>query len=412
VTSTELHIPGLVIVEHEFSVPLDHARPDGQQITVFAREVADPDGRDRPYLLYLQGGPGTEANRPTTFPSTPSWLPRALQDYRVLLLDQRGTGRSTPIGALPGMTPQQQAEYLTHFRADAIVRDAELIREQLGVKRWSILGQSFGGFTSMVYLSIAPEGLAEAFLTGGLAPIGRHVDEIYAATYEIVLERSRRYYRRYPDDLKRVREIQRRLAAEEILLPNGDRLTARRFRQLGLMLGMSDGAEHLHYIIELPVGSPAFAHDVASGVSFERNPLYAILHESSYADGCVTGWSAQRLQPEEYERHAEYFTGEHVFPWMFEEYGGLAPLREAADIVAAYQWPRMFDPQQLAANEVPAAAAIYDEDMYVVRDFSRESAAAIKGLHTWVTSEYQHNGLRADGARVLGHLIDLARGRA
>jgi hypothetical protein len=29
-----------------------------------------------------------------------------------------------------------------------------------------------------------------------------------------------------------------------------------------------------------------------------------------------------------------------------------------------------------------------------------------------VTSEYDHNGLRADGARVLGRLIDLARGRA
>ena len=87
---------GLVLVEHEFDVPLDHDRPDGERIVVFAREVADPDGRDRPFLVFLQGGPGFEADRPTRHPSAPGWLDRALRDFRVLMLDQRGTGRSTP----------------------------------------------------------------------------------------------------------------------------------------------------------------------------------------------------------------------------------------------------------------------------------------------------------------------------
>ena len=52
---------GLVLTEHEFAVPLDHARPGGERITVFAREVADPDGRERPFLVFFQGGPGHEA---------------------------------------------------------------------------------------------------------------------------------------------------------------------------------------------------------------------------------------------------------------------------------------------------------------------------------------------------------------
>src|ERR671927_1371582 len=112
--------PGLILTEHEFSVPLDHDRPDGERITVFAREVADPDGRDRPFLVFFQGGPGFEAPRPTRHPSGPGWLDRALQDFRVLMLDQRGTGRSTPVGALAGMDPEAQAAYLAHFRADAI----------------------------------------------------------------------------------------------------------------------------------------------------------------------------------------------------------------------------------------------------------------------------------------------------
>src|ERR671914_72460 len=109
-------IPGLVVREHEFSVPLDHGRPDGERITVFAREVADPDGPERPYLLFLQGGPGSEAPRPTGAPTTQGWIARALRDFRVLLLDQRGTGRSSPVGALAGMAPDAQAEFLSRFR--------------------------------------------------------------------------------------------------------------------------------------------------------------------------------------------------------------------------------------------------------------------------------------------------------
>jgi pimeloyl-ACP methyl ester carboxylesterase len=403
---------GLVLTEHEFSLPLDHDRPGGESIGVFAREVADPGGTDRPFLVFLQGGPGFEAARPTRHPSSPLWLERALQDFRVLMLDQRGTGRSTPVGTLPGLTPGEQAEYLKHFRADSIVRDAEAIRAELGVERWSVLGQSFGGFCVMAYLSLAPEGLREAFVTGGLAPVGRPVDDIYAATYERILERNRRYYERYPEDRARVRALVERLEAEPLILPTGDRLTARRFRQAGNQLGMSDGAEALHALVELPPDSPAFRHDAQDPLGFERNPIYAILHEASYADGVATRWSAERVTPPEYGDTPELLTGEHVYPWMFEDYGALAPLREAAELLAVHEWPRLYDPERLRANEVPVAAAVYADDPYVERAFSEETAALIRGTRAWVTSEYEHNGLRADGDRILGRLIDLARGRA
>ena len=328
------------------------------------------------------------------------------------MLDQRGTGRSTPVGALPGLTPAEQADYLKHFRADSIVRDAEAIRAELGGERWSVLGQSFGGFSVMTYLSIAPEGLREAFVTGGLAPVGRPVDDIYRATYARMLERNRRYYERYPDDRARVRALLERLDAEPLILPTGDRLTARRFRQAGNKLGMSDGAEDLHALIELPLDSPAFRHDAQDLLGFERNPIYAILHESSYADGVATRWSAERVMPAEYADTPELFTGEHVFPWMFEDYGALAPLRKAAELLAAHEWPRLYDAERLRVNEVPVAAAVYAEDPYVERAFSDETAALIRGARAWVTNEYEHNGLRADGDRILGRLIDLARGRA
>src|SRR5688572_22474952 len=130
-TST-IKIQGATLVERDHTVPLVHGADDGRTITVFTREVIGDGAESKPYLCFLQGGPGHEATRPTSPLS--GWLKRAVQDFRVILLDQRGTGRSTPVGRrLVGDIPEQQAEYLTHFRADSIVRDAELVRGELGV---------------------------------------------------------------------------------------------------------------------------------------------------------------------------------------------------------------------------------------------------------------------------------------
>ena len=155
------HIPGLILNSHRFELPVDYTKPDAAKISVFAREVIVPgkQNTDLPYLVFFQGGPGSGAPRPN---NNSGWIKRALTEFRVLLLDQRGTGASTPITAqtLRHLTPEAQADYLQHFRADNIVRDAEAIRKMLiGDTPWSILGQSFGGFCAMNYLSAAPEGL-------------------------------------------------------------------------------------------------------------------------------------------------------------------------------------------------------------------------------------------------------------
>lgn len=412
-TSTS-KIPGLTLVDREFQIPLDHAKPDAGSITVFAREIADQDAdADKPYLVFLQGGPGSEAPRPTRTSS--GWVSRALKDYRVLMLDQRGTGRSTPVGTLPGLTPTEQAQYLTHFRADSIVADAEWIRRALGVAKWSVLGQSFGGFCALRYLSHAPEGLREVFFTGGLPPVLGHegigIDEVYRATFATTIARNHRFYQRFPSDRLRVEQLQAQLAAEDIRLPNGDRLTGRRLKLAGQALGGSEGAESLHYLLDLPFDSPAFRYDVEATTHFARNPLYAILHEACWADGFATNWSAARVQPEDYRTDSALFTGEHVFPWLFEDYAALSPLREAAEILAAHQWPALYDAGALRANEVPCAAAIYGDDLYVPRQYSEQTASLVRGLRPWLTNEYEHGGLRADGSRVLGRLIDLARDR-
>lgn len=179
------NIPGLLTDDVRLRVPLNRSNPDDlRTIEVYARLVATPNGTDKPYLVFLQGGPGCESPRPTLRdPGFPGWLSRALEDYQLVLLDQRGTGLSSPVSEPVGDAPSQ-AEYLTHLRADEIVEDCEDIRRHLGIQKWAALGQSFGGFTLLRYLSTYPESLSAGYFTGGLSAVGRSADDIYAACYE------------------------------------------------------------------------------------------------------------------------------------------------------------------------------------------------------------------------------------
>lgn len=410
--------PGLRLRDHVIEVPLVHGDASRGTISVYAREFAAPDGLDRPFLVYLQGGPGYEAPRP----SGPPWLDRALSEYRVLMLDQRGTGRSTPFderaltrdGQPDGerVPAAEVAEYLTHFRADAIVEDAELLRAHLGVDSWSILGQSFGGFTALRYLSTHADSLDAAYFTGGLPPVGASADDIYTRTYAHLARKSETFYRRHPGTRERMRELLDACAAGEVVLPNGDVVSPHRFRTLGHLLGASGGSDTLAGLLEGDHRSAWFRHDLASHLSFDgRNPLYAVVHESCYCDGGRSAWSANRVLPQAFRHDDTLLTGEHVYPWHFRENSELAPFAEVAHLVADVDWPRLYDADALRAVDVPCAAAIYADDAYVDRDYSEATAALIPTMRAWITNEYEHNGLRADGGRVLDRLIRLAHDR-
>lgn len=106
---------------------------------MFAREVVPLGTANRdelPWLVFLQGGPGGASPRP----AAGGWLTAALEKYRLLLLDQRGTGSSTRVTtetllAAFGDDAVGMAEYLSHFRADSIVADAEAMRVVLAGKQ-------------------------------------------------------------------------------------------------------------------------------------------------------------------------------------------------------------------------------------------------------------------------------------
>jgi pimeloyl-ACP methyl ester carboxylesterase len=200
------------VTSHYLKLPLDYSSDkEGETIMIFVREVVatkNKERKDLPYVLYLQGGPGFPSRRPAA-PSS-GWTKQALEGHRVLLLDQRGTGLSSPVTAQTlahigaGAEAQEQAilqaNYLVNFRADSIVRDCERIREAIvgPGKKLTLLGQSFGGFCILTYLSLFPDSIEQALFTCGLAPVLRSADEVYRATYTHVVERNRRYYARFP----------------------------------------------------------------------------------------------------------------------------------------------------------------------------------------------------------------------
>jgi pimeloyl-ACP methyl ester carboxylesterase len=415
---TTYTIPGMHVREHTVEVPLDWSDP-AETITVFARELVDPVRKDEdlPCLLFLQGGPGGKAPRP---PGRTGWIDQALKSYRVILFDQRGTGRSTPVSGqrMASLSAEEGAGYLSCFRADSIIADAEHLRTTLfGGRKWSTLGQSYGGFLTLTYLSKAPEGLTACYVTGGLASIDPSAAEVYRRTYPRVAAKNREFYQRYPHNVERVGRIADRLAASDVRLPDGDRLTVRRLQSLGIDFGMKPGYERIHWLIDEAFDgdslSDTFLDQAMALSSYSSNPLFAALQESIYGSGeGATGWAAEaerRLRPEfAEEARPLLFTGEMMYPWMFEEIRGLRPFRGAVEVLAGRpRWSELYDLERLAANDVPVAAAVYYDDMYVDSGLQLDTARRVGNLQAWVTNEYEHDGLGAE--RVFDRLTELVR---
>ena len=406
-----LQLPGLHLQDLHLSVPLNHADPTGPELEIYARIVTAEGGAQKPYLLFLQGGPGVEGPRPAALADLPAWQKRLLQDYRLVLLDGRGTGRSTPVGRLSG-SAQEQADYLSHFRADAIVHDAEAVRRALGAERWSVLGQSFGGFCTLTYLSLFPEAVAEALFTGGLPAPGWHIDEVYALTWATLRAKSERYYRRFPEDRTRIAALMERAGAGRLRSEHDEEITPEMLRRLGMHLGSDGGAERLHFFLEHHPDSPVFRAGIRTMLPFQAShPIYLLLHEACWADAQVTGWSAERTMPADFAADPTLLAGEHVHRDFLRHDPRLRPYTEAAELLAARAWGPLYSRERLREVQVPAAAAIYVDDAFVPFEFSRQTAALLPGLSTFITDEYEHGGIRSSGERVVDRLLGLAQGR-
>lgn len=421
----------VTVHEHRFDAPLNHALPisdTNPTISIFARELVPDGGEELPYLLFLQGGPGGSSPRLGDWRD--GWVGRALNDYRVILLDQRGTGQSSRLDTQSLSqfdTAAEQADHIMLFRQDQIVADAELLRSFLSPNDpWTTLGQSYGGFITTAYLSLAPDGVKASMITGGLPGLV-HIDDIYQRTYQATAARNRHYHRLHPDDDQVIRTIAAHLRNTDEYLPTGEQLTTERFRSIGMGLGTQTRTDSLHYLLEGPWvhirGERRLSQKFLDAISSEiaMSPMYGYMHESIYAcatpelAGTATNWSADRLAETipGFAKDADpldmsepyYLTGEHMMRRFFDTDPSLCPVAQATDILATRtDWEPVYRPDVLQHTTIPVAAAIYYDDMFVPRDLSIETAALI-GARTWITNEYQHDGLRASSGSVLDRLI-------
>jgi len=433
---------------------------------VFVREVVKSSrGNDDeakraslPSVLFLQGGPGFEAGRPD---ASGGWIGELVNEHRVFLLDQRGTGRSdaelvrVPASAeLGDWQPEvfvggdadadwakNAARLLMCFRADSIVKDAELIRRTLlghtgENTTWTLLGQSFGGFCITTYLSFAPEGVKEALYTGGLPPLTHEkasAEGAYRELFKRVIAQNEKYYARFPQDIERVCYLLRYCSEHVVRLPGGGRLGATLIKALGFSnLGTASGMERLHFILENVVIGQPISHKVLIDIEntfrhFSTNPLYGILHESIYCnEGNAYGGANEAMKAfaREFdhtdvlsgvENKKVYFTGEMVFKEFFDKEFGVEELKPYARVrdvfasSASSTWSKLYDDEQLARTTAPVACASYVEDMFVDFNLAAETAAKIKGARVWSTSEYMHSGIREDGAKIVKTLLAYTR---
>lgn len=544
----------LAVTEHLLSVPLSHADSEDSnnkdRIDVFFTIVekvdseekrtwmkqhlslaANPRQRASAYVqqaalkdatgmcLYLQGGPGYGAPSPVAGlglgSAASSWAAQALYTCgyeRIVLMDQRGTGRSSPLTkqtlermfpdvfALDGVAAdsldkvseqdhaedvskvqsaiQSATDHLAKFRADGIVRDAELIKDALMKPKeiggeedekdedggeskkvpnpWgAALGQSFGGFCLMTYLSQIEHPPRICLFTGGIAPIlAPSLYDVYAKLWRGVQKRSQLYYEMYPGDVAQVKRIVQRLLMQPEKLPGGGILSARRFLQVGLnFLGSSPSAfASMHSLL-----SSAFVNDGAdvSDLQFQRSflktmdhkqgfdesPIYFWMHESIYANAehnSPTQWAAHRAYEDlakedpsvwDYRLTSKniddddsktLFFGEMVFPWMangeFAEVSGIGMKGLAEALASKDDWPALFDTTKmkdaLDSGKSRAAAAVYYDDFYVDFDFSMQVLdGPMAKCKPYITNEYQHSGLRDDGANIFLKLHGMANGQ-
>ncbi len=140
-----------------FVVPENRAKPNGRTIglhVVVLPAFSKPAREDA--VTYLAGGPGEAA---TEQAADLSQQLSALNVYRdILLVDQRGTGRSSPDGG-------DVTQYGTRMAMD----DLDAVRAALGYRQLDVIGSSYGATAAQIYLKLHPSSVRTLILSGATA---------------------------------------------------------------------------------------------------------------------------------------------------------------------------------------------------------------------------------------------------
>lgn len=153
--------------------PYDHFMLDvGNGHQLYVEQCGNPNGIP---LLFLHGGPGTGCNSEQRRYCDPEL-------YRIILIDQRGTGRSLPAGCTD------------HNNTDYLVKDLELLRNHLSINQWVILGGSWGATLALLYGIAYPAAISAMILRGTFLATASEFDWLFSANG------AAKFYPEYFDD--------------------------------------------------------------------------------------------------------------------------------------------------------------------------------------------------------------------
>ena len=112
--------------------------------TMYFEQSGNPAGVP---VVFLHGGPGSGASAAHRQFFDPAF-------YRIVIFDQRGAGRSVPLGELRGNTTPH------------LIEDMETLRKHLGIERWLVFGGSWGSTLALAYAEHYPQRTMSLILRG------------------------------------------------------------------------------------------------------------------------------------------------------------------------------------------------------------------------------------------------------
>jgi proline iminopeptidase len=143
--------------------PYDHGMLDaGDGNLIYWEVCGNPDGKP---ALVVHGGPGSGC----TARMRQSFNP---DQYRIILFDQRGCGRSTPHASDPSAD-------MSRNTTEHLLADMEQLREHLGVERWLLFGGSWGSTLSLAYAQRHPDHVSEIVIVSVTMTRRSEIDWLY-----------------------------------------------------------------------------------------------------------------------------------------------------------------------------------------------------------------------------------------
>ncbi len=126
---------------------------------IYYAQYGNPNGKP---VIFLHGGPGAGCIPVASQYFDPEF-------YRVILFDQRSSGKSSPLAERRGNTSQE------------LIADMEKIREHLGISKWMVFGGSWGSTLSLIYSIAHPDRVTSIILRGIFLGTQKEIDWLYEA---------------------------------------------------------------------------------------------------------------------------------------------------------------------------------------------------------------------------------------